>query len=161
MRKIKQNKTEGDIFLHSMPGRYEKIDDIIDELRTENITAIISLTGRDEIIAESPGFAKLIEDKNLSGFTHIFNPVPDYGIPSSEMQSAVYRKTILKSAELLENSNILVHCGAGIGRTGSFAVILLRKLGFDFETASTLVKEAGSKPETDEQISFAGDFVVD
>jgi protein-tyrosine phosphatase len=92
------------------------------------------------------------------GFTHLFNPVADFGIPSSEQELAVYRKTILQAAELLENSNILIHCGAGIGRTGTFAVILLRRLGFDFETASTIVKNAGSDPETDEQRLFAKDF---
>ncbi|MCS7173952.1 MAG: tyrosine-protein phosphatase [Armatimonadetes bacterium] len=52
---------------------------------------------------------------------------------------------------LQQGAGVLVHCGAGIGRTGTFAACVLMALGLDRAEAVRRVKEAGSCPETGEQ----------
>lgn len=48
----------------------------------------------------------------------------------------------------------LFHCGAGRGRTGTFAAALLCKLGLLLKAALKMVAAAGSGPETEEQRSL-------
>jgi len=43
---------------------------------------------------------------------------------------------------------VLVHCAAGIGRTGTVAACLLKRLGVPTAVALRRVREAGSNPES-------------
>ena len=88
----------------------------------------------------------------------IYNPVPDYNIPVKENDLLQYESSLMKSYETLKAGNVLIHCAGGIGRTGTFAVILLRMYGYTFEEALQIVKEAGSSPETPEQIEFCNNY---
>ena len=53
-----------------------------------------------------------------------------------------------------EGKNVLVHCAAGIGRTGTFAAALLVRLGCGLEEALRRVEVAGSHAEDDCQLAF-------
>jgi protein-tyrosine phosphatase len=48
----------------------------------------------------------------------------------------------------LNGQNVLLHCAAGIGRTGTAAACVLKRLGLPVDEALQRVREAGSNPET-------------
>ena len=55
------------------------------------------------------------------------------------------------AASLKKGDAILMHCGAGIGRTGTMATAVLMALGTAREAALRAVQAAGSHPETPSQ----------
>ena len=50
-------------------------------------------------------------------------------------------------AALRGGESVLLHCAAGIGRTGTAAACVLKQLGLDNDSALARVRQAGSNPE--------------
>jgi len=138
----------GRVYLHSMPGRYEEWNDFIAEAKEKRIGTIVCLTSEEEIKKKSPAYAKAIEDDTLPCPREAF-PIPDYGVPQNRGDYAAFVEKI--AGLLRSDGTILVHCGAGIGRTGTFAICLLLSLGVNDVEATEIIKSAESKPETREQ----------
>lgn len=143
----------GQLYLHSMPGRYEAWGDFVAEARRCNIHLIVCLVPNDEIEKKSPSYADVIRSGALS-YPIEFFPIPDYKVPQNREEYATF---VMRIAQLLRSRHtILVHCGAGIGRTGTFAVCLLLAFGLNRIEAEKAICVAGSYPETDEQIELVG-----
>ena len=141
----------GHLYLHSMPGHYEELSDFIAEARHSGIDVIVCLTSHDEIDAKSPYYAAAMEYGTFD-FQVEYLPVPDFGVPPDREQ---YAACVRRMAGVLHRGrNILIHCAAGIGRTGTFAVCLLIALGMDKQIAEKAILHADSMPETDEQKAF-------
>ena len=70
----------------------------------------------------------------------------DFGVPDNllEFKSAV----VDLCAALRAGESMVLHCAAGIGRTGTTAACLLKGLGLSTAQALKQVREAGSNPET-------------
>ena len=158
IRQLKQDKTYGKIYLHSMPGRYEKLDKLIEELNKLNLYEIVCLADKKEIEEKSPDYLSSVEAGKLDKNRITYNPVSDYGVPVKENDLKRYESTLMKIYETLKAGNVLIHCAGGIGRTGTFAVILLRMYGYTFEEALEIAQEAGSNPETPDQIEFCKNY---
>ena len=154
IRQINQNRTYGKIYLHSMPGRYEKFDEFEKEVKKLNLYKIVCLTDTTEIEEKSPEYLPSINNGKLNNTLINYNPVPDYSIPTKVNDFLDYELTLIMSYQALMAGNILIHCAGGIGRTGTFAVILLQIIGFSFKEALKITQEAGSNPETPEQLEF-------
>jgi protein-tyrosine phosphatase len=137
----------GTVYLHSLPGRRESWERFLEAASAHLISDIICLTPASEIAQKSPDYSEALK-QGLSYDVHHF-PIPDYGLPENEeelVQSTVF------AADLVRNSHtLLIHCGAGIGRTGMFAACLLLALNYDLEEALQTVRHAGSAAETMEQ----------
>ena len=109
----------------------------------------------DEIRVKSPEYAKRIEAQNLQWSLRSF-PIPDYGLPAKEDQRdfpALVRDVV---GALKDGRTVLIHCGAGIGRTGMVATCVLVALGQGLDEALSTVRHAGSHPENEDQVSFVG-----
>ena len=53
-----------------------------------------------------------------------------------------------------EGERVFIHCGAGVGRTGMFALAVLMAHGYDYEDAYREILSVGSFPEVPEQREF-------
>ena len=157
-RSIDSINVTGKIYLHSMPGRRENIEQFIKGCDAQNIAAIICLTDKPEIESKSPLYSPFVEAGNLEGILILYSPVEDFGVPTDDDSIARYKASIEQAVNYLKTGNILIHCGAGIGRTGTFAVVLLQRLGYTFEESYQLCLSAGSRPETPEQNEFCKTF---
>jgi len=159
MRQVPLNNTlKGKLYLHSMLGRYEAWDEILKALQDHNIRKVICLTSFEEIERLSPNYAEAIQAGELP-FKLLTTAITDFGIPEDEIAFFTHIKDV---AEVLEKGeSVLVHCAAGIGRTGMFASCLLQALGSNEEEAIATIKAAGSGPETKEQRDLVTRFALE
>lgn len=75
--------------------------------------------------------------------------MPDFSVPKDR---AAFLDLVGSIASGLQaGERVLIHCGAGIGRTGTLAVCVLMALGMSHSEAYRAVRGAGSHPETPEQ----------
>jgi protein-tyrosine phosphatase len=86
-------------------------------------------------------------------------PITDYGIPDDLVAFKSFIETIV--SRLSEGQTMLLHCAAGIGRTGTVACAILIRLGVHLEDAVRIVGEAGSFAEDTSQVTFLKDFAKD
>jgi len=160
MRKLKQNITKGKIYLHSMPGRKEKLETIKDELITNKISVIICLASKEEIKEKSPEYLQAVEDGKLEDIEIIYSPVEDFQIPTDKESLSRYESTLHRAFKESAYGNVLIHCAGGIGRTGTFVLIFLRMLGFSYEESLAVTNESGSGPETPDQLNFCKSYKI-
>lgn len=120
----------GRLYLHSMPGRCEALEQTWAETRRLQVTLIVCLTARAEIRRKSPGYHASLDAGTVPVVVREF-AIPDYGVPNDE--HAFWGLAQDVAVALREGKRVLVHCGAGIGRTGMFAVAVLMVLGLPRE----------------------------
>lgn len=141
----------GQLYLHSMPGRYDLWKEFFSEAKKGGVNLVVSLAPEDEIKEKSPDYWKAIEANRLPCSRKSI-PIPDYGIPDNKEDFVVRTE---KVGQLLsDGDSVLIHCGAGVGRTGIVAICILVSLGMSLKESELAVKTAGSGPETDKQRSF-------
>jgi len=139
------------LYLHHLPGRNESLADFFKEVRERRIDRIISLAQPDEIARKAPEYARAITEGTLP-CDRIAYPIPDYGTPENPEAFLRLAREIAK--EIRAGKRILIHCGAGIGRTGTLACCVLTAMGLDAEKATRIIEASGSHPETREQIEI-------
>lgn len=150
MRDLHIPEVSGKLYLDSMPGRYDSLEDVIENLRTEKVTCIVVLPERREIERQQPEYAALLKAGGPDFAECIFLPCIDFGLP--EAGTDVFVVTVISVAERLKQGHrYYAHCAGGVGRTGTFAAAVLLALGVPMSEALKRVDDAGSRPETDEQ----------
>lgn len=141
----------GKLYLHSMPGRYEPFDQAVAAIRLRGISQVICLVSSDEIDAKSPDYARLLRSNHLPWRQEMF-PIVDFGVPRDRM--AFFSLAERTASSLRGGANILVHCGAGVGRTGLLAASVLILFGLPLAEAVRRVEAAGSHAERPEQVEL-------
>ena len=144
----------GGLFLCEMPGRCADLSEYEHEMEAKGVTRVLCLAPLDEVREKSPQYAAKLEEGRFFLPVDCF-PIPDYGTrPEHEMV-----RLAKEVAELLRmGDRILIHCGAGVGRTGTVAIAVLMALGLPFHEAEARVRQAGSNPETCEQKKLLRDI---
>ena len=138
----------GRLFLHSMPGRHEALVEVWAQVHDQVVSAIVNLAPDDEVRKKSPEYGKALAEATVPCEVWPL-AVPDFAAPTDD--SAFGQLVRQVASALRDGKAIMVHCGAGIGRTGTLAVAVLRALGSPAAEARRVVKVAGSGPEVQSQ----------
>jgi len=116
--------------------------------RDLRIGRVVRLTPLEELREKSPAYSAAIREGRLP-WVDKGEDVRDYGV--LEHREAFLERARSVAASLRQGERVLVHCGAGVGRTGMFAICVLTALGLSREDAERRVRQVGSGPETEEQ----------
>jgi len=143
------SKIKGQMYLHHMPGRYqETLDKFIETCKQLGIQRVICLAPISEIQRKSEEYAKAIDENSLPWTTDFF-PIEDFGTPVNPYEFLVF--CLIQAANLVKGEAILIHCGAGVGRTSVCAVVILMILGFKAQEGLDILEKLGSHPDMPEQ----------
>jgi protein-tyrosine phosphatase len=105
---------------------------------------VLCLTPRDEIAGAAPAYHRAVVEGKLP-FRWLNLPMRNYGLP---LDMPGFRDGIAQAGTALRGGDaVLLHCAAGMGRTGTAAACLLKHLGLDTDEALRRVRAAGSNPE--------------
>lgn len=139
----------GRIFRSPMPfGKYDPTGSVYEEFKRNNISVIVLLATEEECLEKAS--ENLAERYRKDGFQIVHLPITDFSIPSKDDLLHAISKT-LEHAE--KGHNIVIHCSAGIGRTGLFAACLARHiLGLSGDEAISWIRRyIPGAVETEEQ----------
>jgi protein-tyrosine phosphatase len=145
----------GRLWLSSMPGRFESWPSFEAQAQRGQLGLVVCLTQRDEMRDLSPAYHAAVVAGNVP-FRWLHVPVPNFGVPPDR---AGFRREIEGIAAALQRGDaVMLHCAAGMGRTGSAAACVLKSLGLATEDALHRVREAGSNPQNALQSGFVDWF---
>ena len=138
----------GQLWLASMPGRFEAWSAFEAQAQRHRVALVVCLTPRDEIAELSPAYHAAVAGERLP-FRWMPLPVRNFGVPED---AATFRRQITQITQALrQGDSVLLHCAAGIGRTGSTAACVLKALGLPTDEALQRVLDAGSNPQNAQQ----------
>lgn len=138
----------GQVWLGSMPGRFEAWTAFQEEARRADLGLVVCLAPRTEVSELSPEYHAAVAHGGLP-WRWMLVPMRNFGLPEDP---AGFRRDIGAIAnEVRAGKIVFLHCAAGLGRTGSAAACLLKALGVEAGEALQRVREAGSNPQNAEQ----------
>jgi protein-tyrosine phosphatase/nicotinamidase-related amidase len=149
---------DGRVGLTILPGRRDRGRDAaadVAQLVAERVTDVLCLLPDGELAAY--GVPDLLERYRVAGLGVRQAPIADQSVPTlAEARSVVD----WLRARLGAGGRVVIHCAAGLGRSGTIAACLLRAGGGSAEDAIAQVRVArGPRAvETEEQAAFVRAF---
>lgn len=147
---------KGCIYRSPMPfSRFDPGSDLLREYKECEISTVVMLVGNEEALYQSG--RPLRELYLKEGLQVIQLEIRDFDVPKmTELQNAVRLVKDLAKDGL----NIVIHCHAGIGRTGLFAACLEREIhGVDGKGAVEWVRRyLPGAVESDAQVRLVEDY---
>lgn len=129
--------TSGKLFRSVMPfGKYDTNSALFSEYLDKKINCVVMLVSYDEALEKSgKRLNELYLENNLEV---IYLPIADFSIPDR----VKLNQSIINALDILnQGRNIVVHCNAGLGRTGMFIACLIKlSLEISGEDAIKLIR---------------------
>ncbi len=152
---------QGRLAMSRAPGWLGDLHEELAQIRSDGIGSVLALVEDKDIpffgIAESvDDYVAAVAEAGLVLLRH---PIPDHGVPTSVPN---FVATIAGLNDRLRaGESILVHCAAGIGRTGLAAACSLVALGAGFDEAVAMVRATHAfRIETAGQLRFVEAFAL-
>ena len=146
----------GQVYRCPMPyGEFDPDENIFSQLIDNKVTCVLLLVSDDECLRKTS--RNLREMYTGSGMNVIYLPIHDFGVPDEiELRTSIDRALLM----LQDGNNLAIHCSAGIGRTGTVAACLAKRvLGITGEQAIEWIRQfVPGAIETDEQEQLILDF---
>ena len=146
----------GCIFRSPMPfGKYDPDGLVYEAYRDNDISMIVLLAEDHECKEKARRDLRALYTQD--GFTVVHLPIADFGIPSASGLREALDATV---REVQSGRHVVIHCSAGIGRTGLFTASLARVLlNLSGEQAIKWVRRfIPHAVETPEQRRFVANF---
>jgi hypothetical protein len=138
----------GQLWLGSMPGRFEAWPVFETNAQRAKLALVVCLTPRTELSELSPDYHAAVVAGRVP-FRWQQTTMRNFGLPED---AAAFRRDIQSIAQALRaGDGVLLHCAAGMGRTGTAAACVLKALGLPPDEALARVRDAGSNPQNAEQ----------
>lgn len=142
------SEVPGQVWLGAMPGRFESWSSFEAEARRSCLSLVVCLTPRPELAELSPHYHTAVVHGRLP-FRWMHVPMRNFGLPEDPVG---FRRDIGSIAGAVRGGDaVLLHCAAGMGRTGTAAACVLKALGIESGEALQRVRDAGSNPQNAEQ----------
>jgi len=138
----------GQLWLGAMPGRFEAWSAFETQAERSRLALVVCLTPRSELAELSPDYHAAVVAGRVP-FRWQLLAMRNFGLPEDP---AGFRRDIQTIADALRAGDaVMLHCAAGMGRTGTAAACVLKALGLDASEALQRVRDAGSNPQNAEQ----------
>mgnify|MGYP003575155767 FL=1 len=134
-----------------MPGRFEAIDRVWHQLKSDAVSAIVCLNEKHELHMKSSKYAEALETGAVPCSVLPFE-IREGGVPQD--RDAFWGLANDVANRLQAGEAVLIHCAGGVGRTAMLAVAILLALGEALNDAESLVSSAGSTVETMPQVEM-------
>jgi protein-tyrosine phosphatase len=139
----------GFLAVMAKPVAGEWIEDEFFGIAKEGINQIVSLLEPQEAYTVGLQEEKQLSEKN--GMTFISFPIQDRGLPQTVSEFSNFTTNLYH--QILNGKNTVVHCRAGIGRSGLVAAGVLLHNGYNPDSAFDLIslRRRVQVPDTAEQ----------
>ncbi len=129
----------GEIALSRMPGSVTRLEEDVAEIVALNCACVLTLAPQEELIRHGAHrLSSLLVDEGIEW--HHF-PIDDYATPLPSQDQAWSELSERLHHHLNNNLTILIHCYAGIGRSGMIALRLLVEQGVNPEEALNQIRK--------------------
>ena len=145
--------TGGQLWISHYPGKIGIKDTLVQaeidliELKKRKIDIVVSLIEKEELeMLQIPTLFDLIMKHQ---FTHYYFPISDKSVPKNKVELNRLLKELCM--EIHKNKKILLHCNAGLGRSGLIAALICKRLGISESPISYIRKHRPGSIETKDQ----------
>lgn len=148
--------TSGRLAISARPRGGDWLSDEVAGWQRAGVTVVVSLLEADE--ERDLGLTDEATECAAHGLHFVPVPVPDRGVPTDRI---AFAEAVITVADELDNGErVGVHCRQGIGRSGLFAVAVLKALGVSTDIAIGAASAARGRPvpETPEQTEWLRRF---
>ena len=123
----------GSVYRSAMPySSYDPDGELISAYKNREISTIIMLTSDEESLRITGQALRALYE--AEGFDILYLPIPDFGVPGLGTLREGVQMALTHSKS---GHGIVIHCHAGLGRTGLFAACLAKQ-GLDLSSEEAI-----------------------